>query len=88
MRKSRFSEEQIVKILRLHDQGLKVTDICRQHGISEQTYYRWKSKFGGMEISDVKRLKELEAENRKLKQLIGDKELDIIALKAALGKKY
>ena len=88
MRKSRFSEEQIVKILRLHDQGLKVADICRQHGISEQTYYRWKSKFGGMEVSDVKRLKELEAENRKLKQLVGDKELDILALKAALEKKY
>lgn len=88
MRKSRFSEEQIVKILRSHDQGLKVADICRQHGISEQTYYRWKSKFGGMEVSDVKRLKELEAENRKLKQLVGDKELDILALKAALGKKY
>ena len=88
MRKSRFSEEQIVKILRLHDQGLKVADICRQHGISGQTYYRWKSKFGGMEVSDVKRLKELEAENRKLKQLVGDKELDILALKAALEKKY
>lgn len=88
MRKSRFSEEQIVKILKLHDNGLKVTEICRQHGISEQTYYRWKSKYGGMEVSEVKRLKELEAENRKLKQLIGEKELDIIALKAALSKKY
>ena len=56
MRKSRFSEEQIVKILKLHDNGLKVAEICRQHGISEQTYYRWKSKYGGMEISEVKRL--------------------------------
>ena len=88
MRKSRFSEEQIVKILKLHEHGLKVAEICRQHGISEQTYYRWKSKYGGMEVSEVKRLKELEAENRKLKQLIGEKELDIIALKAALSKKY
>ncbi len=88
MRKSRFSEEQIVKILTLHENGLKVAEICRQHGISEQTYYRWKSKYGGMEVSEVKRLKELEAENRKLKQLIGEKELDIIALKAALLKKY
>jgi putative transposase len=88
MRKSRFSEEQIVKILNLHENGLKVSEICRQHGISEQTYYRWKSKYGGMEVSEVKRLKELEAENRKLKQLIGEKELDIIALKAALSKKY
>ena len=88
MRKSRFSEEQIVKILKLHENGLQVSEICRQHGISEQTYYRWKSKYGGMEVSEVKRLKELEAENRKLKQLIGEKELDIIALKAALSKKY
>ena len=88
MRKSRFTEEQIVNILRLHEKGLKVAEICRQHGISEQTYYRWKSKYGGMEVSDVKRLKALEVENRKLKQLIGEKELDIIALKAALGKKY
>ncbi len=88
MRKSRFSEEQIVKILKHHENGLKVAEICRQHGISEQTYYRWKSKYGGMEVSEVKRLKELEAENRKLKQLIGEKELDIIALKAALSKKY
>lgn len=88
MRKSRFTEEQIVKILKLHDNGLKVAEISRQHGISEQTYYRWKSKYGGMEVSEVKRLKELEAENSKLKQLIGEKELDILALKAALSKKY
>lgn len=88
MRKSRFTDEQIVKILKLHENGLKVSEICRQHGISEQTYYRWKSKYGGMEVSEVKRLKELEAENRRLKQLIGEKELDIVALKAALSKKY
>ncbi len=88
MRKSRFSEEQIVKIHRHHENGLKVAEICRQHGISEQTYYRWKSKYGGMEVSEVKRLKELEPENRRLKQLIGEKELDIVALKAALSKKY
>ena len=88
MRKSRFTDEQIVKILNLQENGLKVAEICRQHGISEQTYYRWKSKYGGMEVSEVKRLKELEAENRRLKQLIGEKELDIVALKAALSKKY
>lgn len=88
MKKSRFSEEQIVKILKHQENGLKVAEICRQNGISEQTFYRWKSKYGGMSVSEVKRLKELEAENRRLKQLIGEKELDILALKAALEKKY
>ena len=88
MKRTRFTEEQIVKILKLQENGLKVTEICRQHGISEQTFYRWKSKYGGMSVSEVKRLKELEAENRRLKQLIGEKELDILALKAALEKKY
>ncbi len=88
MKRSRFTEEQIVKILKLQENGLKVTEICRQNGISEQTFYRWKSKYGGMSVSEIKRLKELEAENRRLKQLIGEKELDILALKAALEKKY
>ena len=88
MRKSRFTEEQIVKILKHQENGLKVAEICRQNGISEQTFYRWKSKYGGMSVSEVKRLKELEAENRRLKQLVGEKELDILALKAALEKKY
>ena len=88
MKKTRFREEQIVKILKLQENGLKVAEICRQNGISEQTFYRWKSKYGGMSVSEVKRLKELEAENRRLKQLIGEKELDILALKAALEKKY
>ena len=88
MKRTRFTEEQIVKILKLQENGLKVTEICRQNGISEQTFYRWKSKYGGMSVSEVRRLKELEAENRRLKQLIGEKELDILALKAALEKKY
>jgi len=88
MKRSRYTEEQIVKILKLQENGLKVTEICRQNGISEQTFYRWKSKYGGMSVSEIKRLKELEAENRRLKQLIGEKELDILALKAALEKKY
>ena len=88
MKRSRFTEEQIVKILKLQENGLKVAEICRQNGISEQTFYRWKSKYGGMSVSEVRRLKELEAENRRLKQLIGEKELDILALKAALEKKY
>jgi putative transposase len=88
MKRTRFTEEQIVKILKLQENGLKVMEICRQNGISEQTFYRWKSKYGGMSISEMKRLKELETENRRLKQLIGEKELDILALKAALEKKY
>ena len=88
MKRSRFTDEQIVKILKLQENGLKVAEICRQNGISEQTFYRWKSKFGGMSVSEIKRLKELETENRRLKQLIGEKELDIFALKAALEKKY
>ena len=88
MKRTRFTDEQIVKILKLQENGLKVTEICRQNGISEQTFYRWKSKYGGMSVSEMKRLKELETENRRLKQLIGEKELDILALKAALEKKY
>ena len=88
MKRSRFTEDQIVKVLKLQENGLKVTEICRQNGICEQTFYRWKSKYGGMGVSEVKRLKELEVENRRLKQLIGEKELDILALKAALEKKY
>ena len=88
MKRSRYTEEQIVKILKLQENGLKVIEICRQNGISEQTFYRWKSKYGGMSVSEIKRLKELEAENLRLKQLVGKKELDILALKAALEKKY
>jgi putative transposase len=67
MKKGRFTEEQIISILKLHESGAKVADIVRQHGISEQTLYRWKSKYGGMEVSDAKRLKQLEDENRRLK---------------------
>ena len=88
MKRSRFTDEQIVKILKIQENGLKVAEICRQNGISEQAFYRWKSKFGGMSVSEIKRLKELETENRRLKQLIVEKELDIFALKAALEKKY
>lgn len=88
MRKSRFTDEQIVKLLKLQENGLKVVEICRQNGVSEQTFYRWKSKYGGVSVSEVRRLKELEVENRRLKQLVGEKELDILALKAALEKKY
>jgi putative transposase len=88
MRRSRFTDEQIVKLLKHQENGLKVVEICRQNGISEQTFYRWKSKYGGVGVSEVRRLKDLEVENRRLKQLVGEKELDILALKAALEKKY
>lgn len=88
MRKSKFNEEQIVKILNSKQNGLKVDDVCRQYGISQQTFYRWQSKYGGMDAADVKRLKSLEEENRRLKQLLGEKELDISALKAALEGNY
>jgi len=87
MRK-RFTEEQIIRILNQGEAGLKVKDLIREHGISEQTYYRWKSKFSGMSISDARRLKELESENRMLKRLVAEKELHILGLKNALSKKY
>ena len=81
MKKGRFTEEQIIGILKLHESGGKVSDIVRQHGISEQTLYRWKSKYGGLEASDAKRLKQLEDENRRLKQLVGELSLDNQGLK-------
>ena len=83
--KKRFTEEQIVKILREASNG-KVAEVCRKHGISEPTYYSWKKKYEGMETSDLRKLKGLEDENRRLKRLLADKELDIDALKALLEK--
>ncbi|EPM3463249.1 transposase, partial [Providencia stuartii] len=76
MKKARFTETQIVNILKLADSGMKVEDICRQNGISNVTYYNWKSKYGGMEANDVKRLKELEDENAKLKKLFAEVSLE------------
>ncbi len=86
--KKRFSEEQIIGILKEAEAGLKVAELCRKHGISEATYYNWKAKFGGMTVSDAQRLKSLEAENAKLKRLLADAMLDNIALKDVLGRKW
>ncbi len=88
MRKSRFSEEQIIGILAEQESGAKVAEVCRRHGISEQTFYRWKSKYGGMSVSEAKRLKALERENAELKKLLAEQVLDNRALKAALSKEY
>ena len=88
MRKSRFSESQIIGVLKQVETGQKVKDVCREHAISEGTYYRWKSKYGGMNVSEAKRLKELETENRRLKKLVADMALDNQALKEVLGRKW
>lgn len=88
MRKSRYSEEQIIGILREREAGASVTDLSRRHGVSEQTIYRWKQKYGGLEVSELKRLKALEAENARLKKLVADQALDNQMLKELLGKKW
>ena len=88
MRKTRFSEEQIIGILKEGEAGRKIADVCRTHGISEQTYHRWKSKYGGMGVSDAKRLKQLEDENQRLKRLVADLTLDNQALKDVLSRKW
>lgn len=88
MRKSRYSEEQIIGILREHEAGATVADLSRRHGVSEQTIYRWRQKYGGMETSELKRLKALEAENARLKKLVADQALDNQMLKELLGKKW
>ena len=85
--KRRFTEEQIIGILKEAEAALKVKDLCRQHNVTEQTYYRWKSKYGGMSISEMRRLKELESENARLKKIVAEKELHIDALKEVV-KKY
>jgi putative transposase len=88
MRKSKFTEEQIIKVLNEVEAGAKVQEIVRRLGITETTFYRWKSKYGGLEVSDAKRLRALEDENRRLKTMVADQALDIQGLKHLLGKKW
>jgi putative transposase len=88
MRQSRFREEQIVGILKESEAGMSTAELCRKHGISEQTFYRLKAKFGGLEVSDAQRLRQLEDENRKLKQLVAEQALDIVGFRAVLSKKF
>ena len=86
--KKRFTEEQIIGYLKEADAGLPVTELCRKHGFSDASYYKWKAKFGGMEVSDAKRLKSLEEENSKLKRLLADALLDNAALKDVVSRKW
>ena len=88
MRKSRFSEEQIISILREQEQGQTTAEVCRRHGISQATFYGWKSKYGGLEVSEAKRLKALEEENRKLKKLLAEQVMDNATLKELLTKNF
>ena len=87
MKNSRFSEEQIIGILKQSEAGAKTSELCRQHGISTATFYGWRSKYGGLEVSEAKRLKQLEEENAKLKRIVADQALDITMLKDLVGKK-
>ena len=88
MKRIRFTEEQIISVLREHDAGAKASDLARKHGISEATLYNWKAKYGGMDVSDAKRLRALEDENHKLKKLLAESMLDQAALKELLTKKW
>lgn len=88
MKPRRFTEEQIIGILKQAQAGMKIVDLCRQHGISDATFYTWRSKYGGMEVSEAKRLKQLEDENKRLKQMLADAMLENKAIKDVLSKKW
>jgi putative transposase len=86
MKRARFSEEQIINILKEAEGGAMVTELCRRHGISDATFYRWRSNYGGLEVSEMRRLRQLEEENRRLKSIVADQALDLRALKDVLAK--
>ena len=88
MKRSRFSEEQIIAILKEQEAGVPVSELCRKHGVSDGSIYKWKARFGGMDLSEAKRLRALEGENAKLKRMLADAMLDNVALKDLLGKKW
>ena len=88
MKAKRYTEEQIIAVLREGEVGAKVAELCRKHGMSEATYYNWKAKYAGLTVSDLKRLKALESENRRLKQIVADQALDNLALKELLSKNF
>jgi len=88
MKRSRFSQEQIISILKEHQAGMTATELCRKHGISDATFYKWRSKYGGMDVSDARRLKTLEAENAKLKKLLAEQMMDVSTLREMLGKNF
>ncbi|MBL8025904.1 MAG: transposase [Fibrobacteres bacterium] len=88
MARKRHTEEQIIKVLKAAEHGGKIIELCRSHGITEQTFFRWRSKYGGMEVSDVAKMRQLESENNKLKRLLADRDLEIDAMKDILSKKW
>ena len=88
MKKSRFSQEQIIGVLKEHHAGLSAAELCRKHGVSDATFYKWRAKYGGMDVSDVRKLKVLEEENAKLKRLLAEQVMDVSTLKEMLAKNF